>query len=79
MKTGYHEHLPIDNRVLGDPGSFMLEDVIIYDSDNEPVLVKVDLSYKQGAIDFIRGLSFYDRAHFCDSLKEFAILNNFEL
>lgn len=64
---------------LYNPGSAILEDVVIHDSDEEPVLVEADPGCRSGAIEVIRGQSFYERSHFCDVLKEFTILNNFEL
>lgn len=36
------------------------------------------LAINQGRVSSFRQ-SFYDRGHFCNALKEFSILNNFEL
>lgn len=71
----------IDSRSksLCNPGNPILEDVVIHDSDDEPVLVAADLGRRPCAIEFVRGQSFYDRAYLRDVLKEFAILNTFEL
>lgn len=42
-------------------------------------MVEADLGRSPGAIEFIFGQSFYSRGHFCDTFKEFVILNNSEL
>lgn len=64
---------------LRNPGSPTLGDVVIHDTNDELVLVEADPDHRLGVTEFIRGQSFYDRAHCHDALKEFSILNNFEL
>lgn len=71
---------PFDNRVHSRAPlqPEQLYDVIIIDLGNKSV-VEDDPGRRPGAMTFILAQSFYNRGHFDNALKEFVILNNFEL
>lgn len=56
--------------LLNNPGSPILYDVVISDSEDEPVMVEADPGLRPRITEFILGQSFYDIGHFHDMLKE---------
>lgn len=53
--------------------------IVINDFEDQMAMVEANLRRRPGMINFILKQSFYDRGRFYDGVKEFAILNNFEL
>lgn len=62
-----------------NPNSPIDHDPVIDHSEDEPIMIEDNLNRRPRVIKFILGQNFYDRGHFHDALKEFAIMNSFEL